>query len=326
MKELSNLKLYNNKNNGGISPCIDGNRSKLSLDKKYNVLPNCVGWSVARFNEFAGRDTCKYLMSRNPDVIWGLVEGQGLKRGSEPRLGAAAIYQGSGSSHILNVERCNKDGSIYVSESGWNAKSYYWHSTLSGSNFNQGESWLSSYKLLGFVYQPLLKQMYVNAKAGLNLRTEPSTNCTILTTTPYKTKVNIYAIQDGWAASEKGWYSMDYLQDDPIADEPLINQNKEVKEEIKIEDDIKNISNDDTNEFIESVKEDIRKDDNMTRVKTVSKYVVNILTIANALLLAVNSVEGISIPYTQQISGVIIGICSVLSTYLLGQKAIKKEE
>lgn len=246
MKELSNLKLYNNKNNGGISPCIDGNRKKIPLDKKYNVLPNCVGWSVARFNEFVGRDNCKYLMSKNPNIIWERVEAQGLERGKEPRLGAVAIYQGSDSSHILNVERCNKDGSFYASESGWNAKSYYWHSTLRGSNFTTGESWLSSYKLLGFVYQPLLKTMYVNAKSGLNLRTEPNANCTILTTTPYKTKVNIYAIQDGWVASEKGWYSLDYLQDKPI---------EEIKEELPLVEDIlkeiEQIPEDETDSIVE---------------------------------------------------------------------------
>ena len=62
----------------------------------------------------------------------------------------------------------------------------------------------------------------------------------------------------------------------------------------------------------------------MEKVKKISKYIVNILTILNALLLAINSVEGITIPYTTQISGVMIGVCSVISTYLLGQKAVRK--
>ena len=62
----------------------------------------------------------------------------------------------------------------------------------------------------------------------------------------------------------------------------------------------------------------------MEKVKKISKYVVNILTILNALLLAINSVEGITIPYTTQISGVMIGVCSVISFYLLEQKATRK--
>ena len=62
----------------------------------------------------------------------------------------------------------------------------------------------------------------------------------------------------------------------------------------------------------------------MKKVKTISKYVVNTLNIINALLLGINAVEGISIPYTTQISGVILVICGVISTYLLGNKAVNK--
>ena len=60
----------------------------------------------------------------------------------------------------------------------------------------------------------------------------------------------------------------------------------------------------------------------MKKVKKISKYTLNVLTIINALLLGINAVEGITIPYCTQISGVILVICSVISTYLLGNKAI----
>lgn len=62
----------------------------------------------------------------------------------------------------------------------------------------------------------------------------------------------------------------------------------------------------------------------MKKVKKISKYVVNTLNIINALLLGINSVEGITIPYTTQISGVILVVCGVISTYLLGGKAYSK--
>lgn len=62
----------------------------------------------------------------------------------------------------------------------------------------------------------------------------------------------------------------------------------------------------------------------MKRIKKISKYTVNTLNIINALLLGINSVEGISIPYTTQISGVILVICGVISSYLLGDKAVSK--
>lgn len=42
-------KYYIRKANGGYSPCIKGNPT----DKNCNVLCNCVGYAVGRFNEIA---------------------------------------------------------------------------------------------------------------------------------------------------------------------------------------------------------------------------------------------------------------------------------
>lgn len=60
----------------------------------------------------------------------------------------------------------------------------------------------------------------------------------------------------------------------------------------------------------------------MEKVKTISKYVLNILTIINALILGINAVEGLAIPYCSQITGVVSVLMGVISTYLLGNKAV----
>lgn len=62
----------------------------------------------------------------------------------------------------------------------------------------------------------------------------------------------------------------------------------------------------------------------MKKIKTIAKYTSNVLCIINALLLGINAVEGITIPYCTQISGVITAIVGVIGTYLLGQKAVNK--
>lgn len=62
----------------------------------------------------------------------------------------------------------------------------------------------------------------------------------------------------------------------------------------------------------------------MKMVKKISKYTLNVLTIICALLLAINSVEGITIPYVAQITGVITAVNGVISTYLLGDKTVNK--
>ena len=61
------------------------------------------------------------------------------------------------------------------------------------------------------------------------------------------------------------------------------------------------------------------------KIKKISKYTLNVLTIVNALILGINSVEGIQIPYVTQITGVIAVIMGVISTYLLGQKALRTD-
>ena len=60
----------------------------------------------------------------------------------------------------------------------------------------------------------------------------------------------------------------------------------------------------------------------MKKVKKVSKYVLNILTILNALLVGLNPIW--NIPMADKIIATISVIMAIISTYLLGNKAITK--
>ena len=64
----------------------------------------------------------------------------------------------------------------------------------------------------------------------------------------------------------------------------------------------------------------------MERVKTISKYLTNILAIVSALVAGINAVDGITIPYAIQIVQIIAVVQGVIGTYLLGQKAISNKE
>lgn len=64
----------------------------------------------------------------------------------------------------------------------------------------------------------------------------------------------------------------------------------------------------------------------LEKVKKVSKYVLNILTIINALLVGLDPIW--NIPYADKTSATIAVVMAVISTYLLGNKAVatmKKE-
>lgn len=60
----------------------------------------------------------------------------------------------------------------------------------------------------------------------------------------------------------------------------------------------------------------------MDKVKKISKYVLNTINILNALLLVLVPIWGI--PYGDKISATLVGVSGVISTYLLGNKAVEK--
>jgi hypothetical protein len=60
----------------------------------------------------------------------------------------------------------------------------------------------------------------------------------------------------------------------------------------------------------------------LEKVKKFSKYTVNILAISNALLVGLDPIW--NIPYADEIIGTISVFMAVISTYLLGDKAVHK--
>ncbi len=58
------------------------------------------------------------------------------------------------------------------------------------------------------------------------------------------------------------------------------------------------------------------------KIKKVSKYVLNSLTIVNALLVGLNPIW--NIPYADKTIATISVFMAVISTYLLGNKAVSK--
>ena len=60
----------------------------------------------------------------------------------------------------------------------------------------------------------------------------------------------------------------------------------------------------------------------MEKIKKISKYVLNSLTIVNALLIGLDPIW--TIPYADKTIATISVIMAVISTYLLGNKAISK--
>ena len=62
----------------------------------------------------------------------------------------------------------------------------------------------------------------------------------------------------------------------------------------------------------------------MKKIKTIAKYVLNGLTIVNALLIGLDPIW--NIPYADKTIATISVIMAVISTYLLGNKAIANKK
>lgn len=146
-------KYYITKAAGGYSDAVKGSPT----DSACNVLSNCVGYAYGRFNEIIGEGACKHLRPVNAE---NFIQYKGtLEVGMEPRLGACMVWQkgatlkgSDGAGHVAIVEKIISSTEIVTSESGWGASKPFWTQTRKKGSGNWGQG--SSYKFLGFIYNP----------------------------------------------------------------------------------------------------------------------------------------------------------------------------
>lgn len=224
--------LYNNKNNGGKSLCINGSPT----DSICNVLHNCVGWACGRFNHIynlnSGYDGIKFpKFCVNAEKFIEVAKDYGLEVGNEPKVGAMMVWMrgktlngSDGAGHVAVVERVDSSDQVYTSESGWNASPAVWNQTRSKGSGNWGQS--SAYTFRGFIYMPIEKPIITaepilddnniinqvgvkkasesaksfsksvagayHSTANLNVRSGAGTSKAIMITIPKGTKVQCY--------------------------------------------------------------------------------------------------------------------------------------
>ena len=145
-------KYYIRKASGGYSDAVKGS----PVDAQCDVLANCVGYAVGRFNEIGGWGSCKYLSPVNAENF--IEFASGLTVGQTPRLGACMVWMkgdtlsgSDGAGHVAIVEKVVSDTEVYTSESGWNSTPF-WNQTRQKGSGNWGQS--SAYKFRGFIYNP----------------------------------------------------------------------------------------------------------------------------------------------------------------------------
>lgn len=116
-------------------------------------LPNCTCYAWGRWYELTG--TYPKLCINNAEMWYQYNDG--YDRGRVPRLGAVAVWGkgkiehngDDGAGHVAVVEQINSDGSIVISESGYESFTFRRY-TLA-----KGYAYFSGYTFLGFIYPPV---------------------------------------------------------------------------------------------------------------------------------------------------------------------------
>lgn len=117
---------------------------------------NCTAYAWGRFFEILG--TRPKLYTGNAGTWYGY-KNDGYERGSSPQLGAVACWSKPGAAgHVAIVEQINSDGSIVISESGW--QSLYKYGWIFRTSPQSPPNYYSSgYIFQGFIYNPAVKGM-----------------------------------------------------------------------------------------------------------------------------------------------------------------------
>lgn len=152
-KPMARNKYYIRKASGGYNGAVKGSPA----DPDCNVLSNCVGYAVGRFNEIGGWGNCKYLSPVNAEQF--MQHKGGLESGMEPRLGACMVWQNGatlsgsdGAGHVAIVEKVVSPTEVVTSESAYGGKAFWTDTRKKGSDGNWGQG--SKFKFLGFIYNP----------------------------------------------------------------------------------------------------------------------------------------------------------------------------
>ena len=158
------LKYYNNAAGGGFNPCITGGGA-AGTDSECNVLANCVGYAVGRFNEIGNYGECKYLTSCHAKNMINRCGGMPIGGiNAAPEVGAAIVWEGGTYGHIAIIEQVISPTQVVVSDSSWATDPRYAYvfrtatCTFTGSNWKIPGYSSEHYTFIGFIYNPAVSQ------------------------------------------------------------------------------------------------------------------------------------------------------------------------
>ena len=139
---------------GGWSPCIEGNTQYGLQPFPGSVLPNCVGYTVGRFNELMQEGACTWLGNTDAKYQLALAISQGLSYGDDPVVGGVICWDSAQDGHCAVIEEVVGPDDVITSESGWTYETAPIVRTQ--HRYRVGGEWqfMSGYTYQGIIYPP----------------------------------------------------------------------------------------------------------------------------------------------------------------------------
>ena len=175
---LSNNPYYIS-NNTPNSRGVLGNNPCTVFSGLLNVLPNCTGYVIGRWDEICSEGRHCELIHRNPsggnnaNRYWQLGVDSGLVCDQIPEVGAIMCWSGGKFGHVAIVERVISSVEIEISESSYSDDAQYRFQFAYSTrifNKNKKQKWIhksgadtdglylgSSYVFEGFIHHPYIK-------------------------------------------------------------------------------------------------------------------------------------------------------------------------
>lgn len=120
-------------------------------------IGNCTWYAWGRFFE-EGEPPTRPALARTDAYTW-YGYSDGYERGQLPKLGAVLCFSGgnySGLGHVCVVEEIHPDGSITVSESGYEAYYFRTNTRVPGGSYPYSNA-TEGYTFQGFIYNPYVQ-------------------------------------------------------------------------------------------------------------------------------------------------------------------------
>lgn len=189
-------------------------------------MPNCTAYAFGRAYEILGKE---------PNLSWYSAQywydhnrsGGYYKYGMTPKVGAIACWSYNGGGHVAVVEKIDSDGTMTLSNSGWNYLEFYLTKANKNDSNPGGNSW---WTFQGYIYiidsadvvEPTAEYktgVYkVQVDSTLNMRSGAGTNNSYVASVPNNAKLNVTKVQNAggytWGYTtyngKTGWVALDY--------------------------------------------------------------------------------------------------------------------